>query len=78
MNRIDITQMARGEFAGVVDVADPGDWIIYHVGAHCGGAHRHHAREAYEAGLVVLTSRRRDSKVFEHIAIRMKSKTPKA
>jgi hypothetical protein len=63
-----------GTFARTVSAAAPGDWVVYHVGAHCGGAHRADARAAYDAGLVLLATRRNADGAFEYIAIRTKQK----
>lgn len=69
-----IMEEPKGALNQRIADAEPGDRIVYHIGAHCGGAHREDARNAYEAGLVLLTSRRSVDGMFEHIAIRTKAK----
>lgn len=70
MNQVAITRRPSGAFSAALSTASPGDWIIYHVGAYCGGPHKGDARAAYEAGLVVLTTRRVSPCEFEFIAVR--------
>lgn len=77
MNTTFIMDQPRGSFAAAIAAAEPGDRIVYHVGQHCGGAHRQEARDAYEAGLVLLTSRRSIDGMFEYIAVRTKAKGAK-
>jgi hypothetical protein len=77
MNTTFIMERPKGAFPAVIEAADPGDQIVYHVGQHCGGAHRQDARNAYEAGLVLLTSRRSIDGMFEYIAVRTKAKGAK-
>lgn len=72
-----INEEPRGAFDQHIAVAEPGDQIVYHVGQFCGGAHRQDARNAYEAGLVLLTSRRSVDGMFEHIAVRTKTQGAK-
>lgn len=69
-----IMEKPKGSFSAELTAAEPGDRIVYHVGQHCGGAHRQDARNAYEAGLVLLTSRRSIDGMFEYIAVRTKTK----
>ncbi|MCR9148200.1 MAG: hypothetical protein NXH74_13550 [Rhodobacteraceae bacterium] len=66
---IDITGLRRGAFGLAMETAAKGDRILYHVGAHCAGAHRVDARAAFDGGSVLLTMRKRDRFVFEYIAI---------
>jgi hypothetical protein len=77
MNTTFIMEKPKGAFPAVLEAAEPGDRIVYHVGQHCGGAHRQDARNAYEAGLVLLTSRRSIDGLFEYIAVRTKAKGAK-
>lgn len=72
---IDITGLRQGAFEIAVAAASKGDRILYHVGEHCAGAHRHDARAAFEGGNVLLTTRKRDRFVFEYIAIPIATKS---
>lgn len=72
---IDITGLRQGAFEIAVAAASKGDRILYHVGEHCAGAHRHDARAAFEGGNVLLTTRKRDHFVFEYIAISIIAKS---
>jgi hypothetical protein len=74
-NVIDITGLRQGAFGIAVAAASKGDRILYHVGEHCAGAHRHDARAAFEGGNVLLTMRRRDRFIFEYIAIPIVTKS---
>jgi len=65
-----LMEKPKGAFPAALFEAQPGDHIVYHVGQHCGGAHRQDARNAYEAGLVLLTTRRSIDGMFEYIAVR--------
>jgi|AACY02.16.fsa_nt_gi hypothetical protein len=73
-----ILEERKGALLQRVAEADPGDRIVYHIGEHCGGAHRQDARNAYEAGLVLLTSRRSIDGMFEYIAVRTKTQKVEA
>ena len=69
-----ITDKPKGALQAALLAAQPGDRIVYHIGPHCGGLHREDARGAYDAGLALLTTRRVNAGMFEHIAIRTKPK----
>lgn len=78
MNTTFLMEKPKGAFPAALAEAEPGDRIVYHVGQHCGGAHRQDARDAHEAGLVLLTTRRSIDGMFEYIAVRTKLKGAKA
>lgn len=71
-------EQKRGAFANAVSAAEPGEQLVYHVGNICEGPHKHEARAAYDAGLVLLTSRRTIDGMFEFIAVRRRPKKGRA
>jgi len=65
---IDITDMKNVKFWEALMSVPPGTSIVYHVGAHCGGAHRVDALKAYERKLVSLVQKRNGPDSFTYIA----------
>lgn len=58
MAQIDITKERQGMFDQALAAAAPGDEIVYHVGQHASGQHRHDASAASAAGACLLYQRR--------------------
>lgn len=67
--KIDITGERRGFIWSILERAEAGVRITYHVGEFCAGPHRADARAAYEAGAVLLTMRKIEQGRFEYMAI---------
>ena len=68
---IDITKDLEGMFPHRLDDANKGDRLIYHVGQHCGGPHRRHAKDASDAGLCLLVMKRaNDEGMFFYLAVK--------
>ena len=66
---IDVTEKGAGAFAHALDELPPGSFILYHVGAYCGGRYRDAAWEAYEAGLVQLCLKKQAAGLFAYYAV---------
>lgn len=68
---IDLTEKGAGAgaFAHALDEFPAGSWLLYHVGAHCGGRHRVTARRAYEAGIVQLCLKKQATGPFAYCAV---------
>lgn len=58
MAQIDITKERQGMFLLVLANAEPGDEIVYHVGKHAAGSHKHDALTAALEGHCILYQRR--------------------
>jgi hypothetical protein len=50
--------------------AQKGDRIVYHVGQHCGGLHRHAAARAETDKRCFLFCKRSYGSVFEYLAVK--------
>ena len=50
--------------------AQKGDRIVYHVGQHCGGIHRHAAARANTDKLVFLFCKRKGVEQFAYLAVK--------
>ena len=50
--------------------AQKGDRIVYHVGQHCGGIHRHAAARAETDKLVFLFCKRNGVEQFAYLAVK--------
>lgn len=70
MTSIDITAKRSGEFWVALAEAEKGDQIIYHIGQHCGGAHRKDAATAQDKDQVFLFCKRLDKSHFAYMAIK--------
>lgn len=57
-NTVDVSKERDGAFGWALEHAAKGDRIIYHVGQHCGGAHRREAALASDAGMCLLVTKR--------------------
>lgn len=68
---VDISKNRPGAFENAMIASSVGDEIVYWVGLFCGGAHKASAMKAYEAGFVVLYTRRHE-RGFQYIAKRIK------
>lgn len=66
---IDVTEQGAGAFAHALNELPAGSWLLYHVGAYCGGRHREAARNAYEAGLVQLCLKKEGTGRFAYYAV---------
>jgi hypothetical protein len=66
---LDISDKKRGAFSEAVNHSMRGARIVYHIGEFCAGPHRNDAREAYDAGRVLLTVQKRMALEFAYIAI---------
>lgn len=67
MAQIDITKERKGMFGRALANAQPGDEIVYHVGEHAGGTHKHDALTMSYGGKCLLYQRRVGS-LFAYIA----------
>lgn len=67
MAQIDITKEGKGMFRHALAGAQPGDEIVYHVGEHAGGTHKHDALTMSDGGQCLLYQRRVGS-LFAYIA----------
>lgn len=72
MAQIDITKERAGMFGHALAGAEPGDEIIYHIGEHGGGPHKHEAFAAAQAGQCLLYQRR-VGRLFAYIARKPKT-----
>lgn len=66
---LDISDQHKGAFQEAVNNSLRGARILYHNGEFCAGPHRIDARNAYDAGLVLLTVRKNKAREFAYIAI---------
>jgi len=70
MTSIDITAKRSGEFWVALAEAEKGDQIIYHIGQHCGGAHKRDASMAQAKDEVFLFCKRTGKAEFAYLAIK--------
>ena len=70
MTTIDITNQRNGAFWLALGDAAKGDQIIYHIGQHCGGAHKMDASMAQAKDEVFLFCKRTGKAEFAYLAIK--------
>lgn len=75
---IDLTKdNSPGAFWAALHDAEPGDFIVYHIGPHCGGQHRKDAMDAYDRGLTTLVQKRNGPGMFAYTAQKIEPKRKK-
>jgi hypothetical protein len=68
MGQLDISQDRRAVFNQVLADCNPGDEIIYHVGANAIGPHKSAAMSAFDAGLCDLYQRKLAKYRYQYVA----------
>jgi hypothetical protein len=57
-------------FEAALSAAEKGDRIVYHIGQHCGGIHRHAAARAETDKLAFLFCKRAYGSTFQYLAVK--------